>query len=72
MSFYGGYFIDYMVNMQSELPGHDSNFATQTEGLVYTYINLYYAVMYCIPILGAVIFGQAILKRVRTSQFTYR
>jgi hypothetical protein len=72
MSFFGGQFIDTMVNMQSELPGHDSSFATQTEGQVYWFINLYYLLMYCIPILGAIIFGQAIIKRVRQSQYTYR
>lgn len=72
MSFWGGQFIDIIVNKQADMPGHDSSFAEQTEDQVYWFINLYYFLMYCIPILGAVIFGQAIIKRVRQSQYTYR
>jgi hypothetical protein len=72
MAFYGGNFIDIMHNQQQILPGHDSDFATAAEGQVYWWINLYYAIMYMIPILGAVVWGQSIIKRVRESQYTWR
>jgi len=72
MAFWGGGFIDRMIDMQSDLPGSTSDFAADTEDQVYWFVNLYYFVMYCIPILGAVIWGQAIIKRVRESQYSYR
>jgi hypothetical protein len=72
MSFYGGGFIDMLHDKQKDMPGHDSDFAEATEDQVYFFINLYYFVMYCIPVLGALIWGQAIIKRVRQSQYTWR
>lgn len=72
MAFYGGNFIDIMHNQQQNLPGHDSNFAEVAEDQVYFFINLYFLLMYCIPVLGGVVWGQAIIKRVRESQYTWR
>lgn len=72
MAFFGGQFIDMMINKQSDFPGHDSSFALQSENQVYWFVNLYYAVTYFIPILGAIIFGQSVIKRVRQSAYTWR
>lgn len=72
MSFWGGTFIDIMHEKAITMPGHDSDFSNNSQWMVYWFINLYYLIMYCIPILGAVIFGQSIVKRVRTSSYTYR
>jgi hypothetical protein len=72
LAFWGGYFIDVMHEQAITLPGHDSSFALNSEWLVYWYINAYYLVCYVIPVLGAVIFGQSIVKRVRASQYSYR
>ena len=72
LSFLGGYFIEILHEQAITLPGHDSDFAVQTQGNVYWYINLFYFVCYCIPILGAVIFGQSVVKRVRVSGYGFR
>jgi len=72
MAYFGGWFMDTMLIHAMTLPGHDSNFAIQTQDQVWWFVNLYYFIMYCIPVLGAVIWGQSIVKRVRTSEYTYR
>lgn len=72
MSWSGGYLIDKLHEDSSTFPGHDSNFAQQTQGQIYFYINLYYLIMYILPVLGAIIWGQAIIKRVRQSAYQYR
>jgi hypothetical protein len=71
MSFWGGYMIDTLHEKAITMPGHDSNFAVQTQWMVYWFINYYFLVMYCIPIMGAIIFGQSIVKRVRMSQYNF-
>jgi hypothetical protein len=72
MSYFGGWFLDMMLIKSMTLPGHDSDFALSTENLVWWYVNMYYFIMYCIPILGAVIWGQSIVKRVRTGAYDFR
>lgn len=72
MSFAGGFVIDSVHSKMIDAPGHDSNFAIQTESQVYWFINLYYLVMYAIPIIGGLIFGQSILKKVRETDYVYR
>ena len=72
MSFMGGYVIDTVHEKMLDAPGSDSDFAQQSEGMVYFFINTYYLLTYAIPALGAIIFGQSIIKRVRQSDFVYR
>jgi hypothetical protein len=72
MSYFGGWFLDTMLTMAITLPGHDSHFAENSQDQVWWFVNMYYLIMYCIPVLGAVIWGQSIVKRVRTSTYTYR
>lgn len=73
MSYFGGKMIDeiHEWKVQHPLPGDTSNFYIQSHNQVYWFINLYYALMYCIPALGALIFGQSIIKRVRTDRYRY-
>jgi len=72
LSWSGGYVIDTIHEKMLDAPGHDSDFATANESNVYWAINMYYLIMYGVPVIGAIIFGQSIVKRVRKDQFTYR
>ena len=72
MSFWGGYLIDMIHDESTDWPGQDSDFADGSLWLVYWFINMYYFVCYCIPVLGAVIFGQSLVKRVRVSGYGSR
>ena len=72
MSWIGGGLIDTLHETGKDLPGSDSDFANDTQGQVYWAMNLYYFLMYVIPVIGAVIFGQSILKRVRQSRYEWR
>lgn len=72
MSYFGGQFLDTMMIEAITLPGHDSNFAIQSQDQVWWYVNLFYFICYCIPVLGSVIWGQAIVKRVRVGSYEYR
>jgi hypothetical protein len=74
MSYSGGKVIDeiHEWKVKTPLPGDTSDFYVATHNQVYWFINLYYALMYGIPVLGAAIFAQSIIKRVRSSQYTYR
>jgi hypothetical protein len=70
MSFWGGYLIDIVHEKSVDWPGQDSDFADNSLWTVYWFINLYYFICYCIPVLGAIIFGQSLVKRVRVSGYT--
>lgn len=70
LTFFGGYLIDYIHEDSASWPGQDSNFANDSLWTVYWFINCYYFVCYCIPVLGAIIFGQSLVKRVRMSGYT--
>lgn len=72
MSYLGGGLIDNLHEKAKTMPGADSDFAQKTQSQIYWFINLYTLLMYCIPVLGAIIFGQSILKRVRQSRYTWR
>ena len=72
MSYFGGWMLDLLLIKAITLPGHDSDFANDSQYLVYWFTNLYYLVCYLIPILGAIIFGESIVKRVRTSEYSWR
>ena len=77
MSFWGGFFLDSIIEETSTLPHQchgtgDTGIGCQMQQDIYWFINLYYLVCYIIPVLGAVIFGQSIVKRVRMSQYDYR
>lgn len=67
ITFFGGYFIDLVTgeDFVEGLPGHDSEFA-QTEnatGNIWFFINAFYFVMYCWPILGGLIWYQSHVKK---------
>ena len=49
-----------------------NDYQAGTQGTLYFFINYYYLLCYIIPVFGAIVFGQSIVKRVRTSQYTYR
>lgn len=72
MSYFGGWFLDTMLTTAITLPAHDSNFAIQSQDQVWWFTNLFYFICYCIPVLGAVIWGQSIVKRVRVGSYEYR
>lgn len=72
MSWVGGGLIDRMHEEAKTLPYADSDMTEAMQGDIYWFINAYYLITYLIPVLGAIIFGQSILKRVRTSRYTWR
>jgi hypothetical protein len=72
VSFYGGFLIDTIHATGETLPGSTSDFAQQSSGQVYWFINLFYLICYAWPVLGGLVFAQAILKKGRTSQYIYR
>jgi hypothetical protein len=42
------------------------------QGDIYWFINMYYLACDMMPVLGGAIFGQSIVKRVRTGTFSVR
>jgi hypothetical protein len=72
MAFWGGYFIDLMHDHVSQtLPYQDTPMATTMQRDIYWFINLYYLACDCMPVIGAAIWGQSIVKRVRTGAYSY-
>lgn len=77
MSYAGGKVIDTVhetaINasmLKSDATMND--YQAGTQGTLYFFINFYYFLMYAIPVAGTLIWGQSIVKRVRSSQYTYR
>ena len=73
MSYFGGKVIDdvHEWKVQHPLEGDNSDFYKNTNGQVYFFINLFYVLMYIIPVLGAAIFAQSIIKKVRSDRYNY-
>jgi hypothetical protein len=72
MMFFGGGFIDEMFRVNEDLPGHDSDFATKTQGEVFFAVNFFYFIGYVWPVLGAIIWGQSIIKKGGNSKYRFR
>lgn len=69
MAFWGGFLIDTVFEQSHNLPNQDTPTAYAMQRDIYWFVNLYYFICYLIPVLGAVIFGQSIVKRVRGSTY---
>jgi hypothetical protein len=73
MAFFGGMFIDIFTNgVVQTLPYQNTALATKMQGDIYWFINMYYLACDMMPVLGGAIFGQSIVKRVRTGTFSVR
>ena len=73
LTFYvGGMLLDPVYTAGMDLPhGCETTYATMQAPLPW-FLNGYYAIGICCSLLGSVIFGQAIVKRVRVSRYEYR
>lgn len=73
MAFFGGYFIDTITSHATleKIPMQDAPIATTMQQDIFWFINLYYFVCDMMPVMGAVIWGQSIVKRVRTGAYYY-
>lgn len=73
MSYFGGKVIDTVHEWKADHPmdSDTSDFYKASKDQVYWFINLYYLLMYAIPIGGAAIFGQSIIKRQRVDRYRY-
>lgn len=77
MSYGGGRIVDEVHEraIQAgvlEPDGSMNAFQSGTQSTLYFFINYYYLICYIIPVFGALIWGQSIVKRVRSTQYTYR
>ena len=75
--FVGGMLLDPLYTLGSDnetLPHGDEETYTamQGGGQIFWFINMYYLVAIGSGILGALIFGQSIVKRVRQDKYKYR
>ena len=72
----GGLIIDNLhemsVNGDIPPPPAETDLTQAMRGDLYWFINLFYFVCYGVSILGGVIFGQAIVKRIRMGEYVYR
>ena len=68
----GGMVLDQIYDIGIGLPHGDEETYSQMQAELPWFMNLYYLVGIGSSILGAIIFGQAIVKRVRTGQYEYR
>lgn len=71
MGFWGGYLLDTVVEESNHLPYQNTPMAATMQTDINWFINLFYFICYLIPVIGAVIFGQSIVKRVRMSTYSY-
>jgi hypothetical protein len=69
MSFAGGTVIDTMVDGFTAAGVYDVPAAWDSTGRVNTLINLYYFVMYLIPLIGIAIFFTTVLKRQKYDRY---
>jgi hypothetical protein len=73
MAFFGGMIIDVFTNHVAQtLPMQNTPMATQMQQDLFWFVNLYYLVCDLLPVLGGAIWGQSILKKVRTGVYQYR
>lgn len=68
----GGMFLDPIYDVGRGLPHGDETTYNKMQQPIFWYINLYYFVGIGSSVLGAVIFGQSVVKKVRVSQYVYR
>jgi len=68
----GGILIDSLYEVGVDLPHGDEAVYLAMQGQLPWFMNLYYLVGIGSSILGAIIFGQSIVKRVRRDKYTYR
>jgi ABC-type antimicrobial peptide transport system permease subunit len=68
----GGMLIDPLYEVGRGLPHGCETTYQQVAAPLPWFINMYYAIGYGSSILGALIFGQAIVKRVRVSKYETR
>jgi hypothetical protein len=72
MAYFGGYIIDLFTgSIAQTLPYQNTPLATQMQQDIYWFINLYYLACDIMPVLGAAIWGQSIVKRVRTGAYSF-
>ena len=70
--FIGGMIIDPTYDAAISLPHGCETTYVKMQSVLPWYMNLYYVIGYCSSILGALIFGQSVVKKVRMSQYEYR
>jgi hypothetical protein len=70
--FYGGMMIDKVYNQTATLPHGDEVTYQKMQHELPWFTNMYYLVAGFCALLGAVVFGQSIVKQIRESQYTYR
>lgn len=72
MAFFGGMIIDMFTNQIAQtLPYQDTAMAVLMQRDIYWFINFYYLACDLMPVLGAAIWGQSIVKRVRTGAYSW-
>ncbi len=70
--FVGGMIIDPIWNQSEKLPHGDEETYQAMQAPLPWFMNLYYLVGVGSSVIGAVIFGQAVVKRVRQDQYMWR
>jgi hypothetical protein len=72
MAFFGGMILDLFTNQIAQtLPYQNTPMAAYMQQDIYWFINFYYLACDVMPVLGAAIWGQSIVKRVRTGAYMY-
>lgn len=72
MAFFGGMVLDIFTNQIAQtLPYQNTAMATYMQKDIYWFINFYYLACDIMPVLGAAIWGQSIVKRVRTGSYSW-
>lgn len=70
LAFGGGLLIDQLHAASSDLPYENSPTAVAMRGDLYFFINLFFFVCYCCPVLGTVLMFQSVVRRERGSAYT--
>jgi hypothetical protein len=72
MAFFGGMILDLFTNeIAQTLPYQDTAMAEKMQQDIFWFINFYYLACDLMPVLGAAIWGQSIVKRVRTGSYSW-
>lgn len=69
LAVFGGGIIDDFYNRALELPGHDSDFATSTEGTTNWFINAYYTSLAVIFLFGWAVYAQSVFAKASSSRY---
>lgn len=70
LAFYGGYLIDSVYKNSAGLPHGDEATYQKMQSNLPWFTNLYYLVAAGCAVIGAIVFGQSIVKQVRISRYT--